>query len=142
MLNVTFLFKNLRRKVSAFNLQELLVVLVIIGILLLLALPNLMPLISKTKSLEAQTQLKHISNLEKQYFFMYSKYSGDFNSIDFEAPKTVEQNGSANYTYVITEASNNSFKARATAITDFDGDGIFNVWEIDQNQIPKEIVKD
>ena len=130
------------KKVFAFNLQELLVVLVIIGILLLLALPNLMPLISKTKSLEAQTQLKHIYNLEKQYFFMHSKYSSDFNAIDFEAPKTVQQNGNSNYGYEIIETSNNSFKARATAITDFDGDGIFNVWEIDQNQVPTEIVKD
>ena len=136
------MLKNYNHKVSAFNLQELLVVLVIIGILLLLALPNLMPLISKTKSLEAQIQLKQISNSETQHFFMYSKYSTDFNAIDFVAPKTVEENGTANYTYVITEATNNSFKARATAVTDFDGDGIYNVWEIDQNKVPKEIVKD
>jgi len=136
------LYSILLKKIAAFNLQELLVVLVIIGILLLLALPNLMPLISKTKSLEAQTQLKHIYNLEKQYFFMYSKYSNDFNTIDFEAPKTVQQNGNANYAYEIIESSNSGFKARATAITDFDGDGVFNVWEIDQNQVPIEIVKD
>ncbi len=134
----TFLLK----KVPAFNLQELLVVLVIIGILLLLALPNLMPLIAKTKSLEAQTQLKHIYNLEKQYFFMHSKYVNDFNAIDFEAPKTVQENGNANYNYEIIEVSNNSFKARATAVTDFDGDGVFNVWEIDQNDSPRELVKD
>lgn len=134
--------KLISKKVSAFNLQELLIVLVIIGILLLLALPNLMPLISKTKSLEAQTQLKHIFNLEKQYFFMYSKYSTDFNSIDFEAPKTVQQNGNANYSYEIVASSNSSFKAKAVAVTDFDADGIFNVWEIDQNGLPKEIVKD
>lgn len=134
--------KLISKKVSAFNLQELLIVLVIIGILLLLALPNLMPLISKTKSLEAQTQLKHIANLEKQYFFMHSKYSIDFNAIDFEAPKTVQQNGNANYNYELIEATNNSFKAKAVAITDFDGDGVFNVWEIDQNGLPKEIVKD
>jgi len=136
------LTKIVSQKIPAFNLQELLVVLVIIGILLLLALPNLMPLISKTKSLEAQTQLKHIYNLEKQYFFMHSKYNADFNTIDFEAPKTVEQNGNANYSYEIIETSNNSFKARATAVTDFDGDGVFNVWEIDQNDAPKEIIKD
>jgi len=134
--------KIICQKIPAFNLQELLVVLVIIGILLLLTLPNLMPLISKTKSLEAQTQLKHIYNLEKQYFFMYSTYSADFNVIDFEAPKTVQQNGNANYAYEIIETSNNSFKARATAVTDFDGDGVFNVWEIDQNDTPKEIIKD
>ena len=134
--------KNLKSKVPAFNLQELLVVLVIIGILLLLALPNLMPLISKTKSLEAQTQLKHISNLQRQYFFMYSTYSNDFVTLDYEIPQTVLQNGNANYAYELLETTNSSFKARATAVTDFDGDGIFNVWEIDQNQIPIEVTKD
>ena len=130
------------RKVKAFNLQELLVVLVIIGILLLLAMPTLMPLISRTKSLEAQTQLKHIANMQKTHFFMHSKYSNDFNAIDFEAPMTVEDNGTANYRYEITEASNTSFKARATAVTDFDGDGVFNIWEIEANGVPKEVVKD
>jgi type IV pilus assembly protein PilE len=37
-------------KVKAFTLPELLIVLVIIGILVLLALPRLMPLISRTKA--------------------------------------------------------------------------------------------
>jgi len=73
---------------------------------------------------------------------MHSKYSADFNTIDFEAPKTVQQNGNANYAYEIIETSNAAFKARATAVTDFDGDGVFNVWEIDQNDVPREIVKD
>lgn len=130
------------RKLQSFNLQEMLIVLAIIGILLLIALPNLMPLISKAKSVEAQTQLKSIYNAEKQYFFMYSKYSSDFNDIDFEAPKTVKQEGAANYTYEIIQASNNEFKARATAITDFNGDGVFNVWEIDHNGNPKQITND
>lgn len=38
---------------NAFSLPELLVVLVIIGILVLVALPNLMPLISRAKATEA-----------------------------------------------------------------------------------------
>ena len=130
------------KKIPAYNLQEVLIVLVIIGILLLLALPNLMPLISKTKSLEAQTQLKFIYNSQTTYRYMYSKYTFDLSEIDFEAPKTVQENGTSNYTYDILAATNNSFKAKATAITDFDGDGIFNVWEIDENGNPKELVKD
>lgn len=38
---------------NAFSLPELLVVLVIIGILVLVALPNLMPLISRANATEA-----------------------------------------------------------------------------------------
>lgn len=120
----------------------MLIVLAIIGILLLLALPNLMPLITKAKSVEAQTQLKFIFNSQKQYHFMYSKYSNDLKEIDFEAPKTVKENGTANYTFEIIGADNATFKATATAITDFDNDGVFNVWEITETGVLKETIKD
>jgi type IV pilus assembly protein PilE len=136
-------FQNvLNKKVPAFNMQELLVVLVIIGILILIALPNLMPVVAKAKALEAQTNLAHLYGLQRNHFFMYSKYSNDLNTIDFLSEKTVKNGGTANYEYQIIEATNNSFKAKAIAITDFDGDGVFNVWEIDQNKNLKEVVKD
>lgn len=134
--------KKYLKKLPSFNLQEMLIVLAIIGILLLIALPNLMPLITKAKSVEAQTQLKAIYNAEKQYYFMYSKYSADFNEIEFDAPQSIKDNGTANYTYEIIETSNNTFKARATAVNDFNGNGIFNVWEIDHNGNPKQITND
>ncbi len=130
------------RKIPAINLQETLIVLAIIGILLLLALPNLMPLITKAKSVEAQAQLKAIHNAQSTYRYMYSKFSTDFSTLDFEPPRTVKDNGTANYHYQIIAADNISFKARAEAITDFDGDGILNVWEIDQNGVPKQVVQD
>jgi len=130
------------KKVKAFNLQELLVVLVIIGILILIALPNLMPMISRAKSIEAQSQLNYLYSSERNYFYMYSKYTTDLNAVDFIAPKTVKDGGRSNYSYEIIEATNTSFKARATAITDFNGDGKFNVWEIDQDQNLKELMKD
>lgn len=130
------------KKLPSFNLQEMLIVLAILGILLLIALPNFMPLISKTKSQEAQIQLKYISNLEKQYQFIHSKYSADLEEINYERPTTVLENGNANYSYDVVEASVNTFKVRATAVVDFDGDGIFNVWEIDKNGNPTQIIKD
>lgn len=129
-------------KIPSFNLQEMLIVLAIIGILLLIALPNLMPVISKAKSVEAQVQLKAIYNAEKQHFFMHSKYSNDLGEIDFESPKSVKQNGSANYTYEIIQSNSSEFVARATSVTDFDGDGIFNVWEINQEGNPIQITND
>jgi type IV pilus assembly protein PilE len=133
---------NTKSKIASFNLQEMLIVLAIIGILLLIALPNLMPLITKAKSVEAQIQLKAIYNAEKQYNFMYSKYSNAFSDIDFEVPKTVKENGSANYSYEIIQSTNSQFKVRATAVTDFNGNGIFNVWEIDQDGVPQQITID
>ena len=132
----------LNRKLKAFTLMELLIVLVIIGILVLVALPNLMPLISKAKSTEAQLQLEHIHTLEKSYFYMRSKYSTDMTEINFEHSKLTTQGGNANYQIEITEASNTSFRAIATAITDFDGDGVLNVWEVDQDKNLKEVTPD
>lgn len=138
----TYKQKHLKLKVSAFNLQEILIVLLIIGVFMLIALPNLMPLVAKAKSIEAQIQLKYIYNNQTSHRYLYSKYTADLYELDFEAPKTVKDNGTANYIYEILSADNTSFMARATAITDFDGDGIFNVWEINQDGTPKQIVKD
>lgn len=137
-----FVKKIANKKIKAFTLMELLVVLIIIGILVSLALPELLPLISKAKSTEAQLQLEHVHTLEKSYFYLHSKYSDNFTDISFEPSIPTTKGGSANYQIEITEASNNAFKARATAITDFDGDGIFNVWEVDQDKHIKEITPD
>lgn len=132
----------LTNKISAFTLAELLVVLIIVGILILLALPNLLPLISKAKSTEAQLQLEHLYMLEKNYYYLHTKYTTVFDEIGFEQEKLSDIGGKANYKIEIIEASEHSFKAKATAIADFDADGNFNVWEIDQDKNLKETIKD
>ncbi|HAD95777.1 MAG TPA: general secretion pathway protein GspG [Cryomorphaceae bacterium] len=134
--------KALNRKLKAYTLNELLIVLVIIGILILLALPNLMPLISKTKGTEAKLQLKHVYTLERSHFMLKSQYSSDLNEIGFEHERTIDEGGNANYRIEVVEASPTTFKARATALADFDGDGAINIWEIDQDQNLVEVVKD
>ncbi len=134
--------KHLNKRMPAFTLTELLVVLVIIGILVLLALPRLMPLISKAKGTEAQMQLGHVHALQTGYFYLHSKYSTDLDEIGFEQEKLVTEDGTANYTIEIVEASAAGFKARATAVVDFDGDGEFNVWEIDQDKKLVEVTRD
>lgn len=135
-------FKINQPKLRAFTLAELLVVLCIIGILVLLALPILMPLISKAKSTEAELQLEHLQTLEKSFFYTHSKYSNDISEIGFEQSKLVTEGGSANYKIDIIDANTTGFKAKATAVVDFDADGIFNVWEIDQDKNLKEVTAD
>ncbi len=134
----------LTRKVKAYTLTEILVVLVIIGILVLLALPNLLPLITKAKSTEAKVQLEHLTTLEKSFFYEKSKYSTDLNEVGFIQEKltTDGKDGRANYKIQIVSANNTGFLARATAVVDFDGDGTFNVWEIDQDKNLKEVTPD
>ena len=134
----------LDRQLKSFTLQELLVVLVIVGALVLLALPNLMPLITKAKSTEAKLQLEHVHTLQKNYFYEYSKYATNLSDIGFEQEmlSTDGEEGRANYRVEIVEASVSSFIARATAVVDFDGDGQLNVWKIDHKKSLKETVKD
>lgn len=131
-----------KRSISAFSLPELLVVIVIIGILVLIALPNLMPLISRAKSIEAQQQLVFLHSLQKTYFYTYSKYSSSIDELGFEQQPLVTEGGNANYVIEIVEAADATFRATATSVVDFDQDGIFNVWEIDQNKKLVEITKD
>jgi type IV pilus assembly protein PilE len=140
----SLLKKSTLKSVKSFTLSELLVVLVIIGILVLMALPVLMPLISRTRSIEAKQGLKHIYTLQKTHFYEFSKYSSDLQKIGFEQEKLVSEgeDGKANYSFEIVSADAKGFTGRATAVTDFDGDGEFNVWEVDEKNNLVEIVKD
>ncbi|TCC96773.1 prepilin-type N-terminal cleavage/methylation domain-containing protein [Pedobacter frigidisoli] len=135
---------RLNHKLNAYTLTEILIVLVIIGILILLALPNLMPLITKAKTTEAKLQLEHLAKLEQSYFYEHSKYSNDLSEIGFIQEKLTSdgRDGKANYKIEVTAASNNTFTAKATAVADFDGDGTYNVWQIDQEKNLKEITAD
>lgn len=130
------------RRLEGFTLEELLVVLVIIGILILLALPNLTPLISRAKAIEAQQQLTYLQSQEKSYFYTYSRYTESFSDLGFEQVKLATEGGTANYKIEIVESGVQGFKARATAVVDFDGDGVFDVWEIDQDKKLVEVTKD
>lgn len=130
------------RRLKAFSLPELLVVLVIIGILVLIALPNMMPLISRAKSTEAQQQLAFLHSLEKSYFCTWSRYSDSLEEIGFEQQLLVSDGGTANYRIEILEASEKGFRAHAVSVVDFDQDGNYSTWEIDQDKNLKEVIKD
>jgi type IV pilus assembly protein PilE len=130
------------RKIQAFTLTEVLVVLVIIGILVLLALPNLLPLITRAKSTEAKIQLEHAYTLQKTNFYEKSKYSNDLTEIGFIQEQLASENGTANYRIEIKDADQSTFLIQAISVVDFDGDGTFNVWEIDHNKNLKETVQD
>lgn len=131
-----------KAKVAAYSLTEILIVLCIIGILLLMVLPNQTSVIGQAKAIEAQAMLNQVYGLEKSHFYRHSKYSGNLEELGFEQEATVEDGGQAVYKIEIVEASNEGFLARATSTSDLDGDGAFNTWEIDHKKMLNEVTKD
>lgn len=137
-------FSGLIRKgrVRAYSLTEILIVLCIIGILLLMVLPNQTAVISQAKSIEAQAMLNQVYGLQKSYFYRHSKYSSSLEELGFEQEATVDDGGQAVYRIEIVTAGPDSFTAKATAVSDLDGDGAFNTWEINEKKILLETAKE
>ena len=131
-----------KNHLQAFTLAEVLIVLAIMGILFMLVIPNQAGSVAMAKSIEAKSMLNQVHSLEKNHFFMYSKYSMDLNEIGFEQERLTTDGGNANYKIQILESSTSGFVAQAEAVVDFDADGTMNVWQIDQNKNLKEITKD
>jgi len=125
-----------------FSLTELMVVLVIIGVLVLLALPKLLPLVTKAKTTEAKLMLKQVITLEQSYKFENDRYSASLTDIGFEQTKLISEGGQARYKIEVVSADEKSFIAIATSTVDFNNNGVFNVWEADQTGVIKEKVPD
>ena len=123
-------------------MTELMVVLVIIGVLVLLALPKLMPLVTKAKTTEAKLMLKQVYTLEQSYKYEHDRYSNALPDISFEQEKLTTEGGQARYKIEIVGADEKSFLAQATSVVDFDNDGTFNVWVVDETGLIKEKVPD
>lgn len=140
---IVIFFNRIKKlTVKAYSMTEILIVLCIIGIILLMVLPNQTSVISQAKAIEAQAMLNQVYGLEKSYFYRHSKYSSNLEELGFEQEQTVDEGGQAVYKIEISEASNDSFLARATSVSDLDSDGAFNTWEIDSKKILTETVKE
>jgi|AVFP01.1.fsa_nt_gi type IV pilus assembly protein PilE len=138
------LSKRMRRLASAegFSLTEILIVLAIIGILILIALPNFKPLITKVKTTEARDQLRYAKMLQETYYFEHDRYASSLQELGFAQNALVTEGGEARYRIEVINADGQGFEITATAVVDFDKDGVFNQWKVDQNGKISEIVPD
>ena len=126
----------LRSDQRGFSLIELLIVLVIIGILAGLAIPQYMSYTTKAKQVEAKELLHQIYLLERAYFHNNDQYwipgpgvtANRSNPYAFDS-LGVEIMKSARYTYVIAGDQNHF---TATATTNLDDDPALDIWQIDE----------
>ena len=134
--------KNKKHHLNGFTIIELLIVLGVIGILITLAMPDQTGIITTAKEKEAQLQLKQVLNLQQYYYNINSKYTNNLDDLDFVQKQLVTEGGTANYKIEVIESSSSSISARATAVVDFDQDGTYNIWEIDNQENLERTVKD
>jgi len=127
---------------NGFSMTELMVVLVIIGVLVLIALPKLLPLVTKAKSTEAKLMLKQVYTLQQNFKYEHDRYSSTLSEISFEQEKLITEGGQARYKIEITTADDKSFTGQAVAVVDYDDDGTLNVWIVDQSGAIKEKIPD
>jgi type IV pilus assembly protein PilE len=130
------------KKLNAYSLLDVMGAIFIAGLLTMSAMPSIMKMVTKAKQIEAKNQLEHVYSLERLHYMEFSKYSADLDDIDFEHQPLETEGGRAKYQIEIIEASNTTFTARATAIQDFDGDGVFNAWEINHDRKLTEVIED
>ena len=131
-----------RRKLKAFTLTELLIVLAVIGVLVLLALPMLSDVGTEAAMQESYLNLKAIK--EKQIGFRTGKFrfANDLDELKFTPPKLEKDGGTARFIYEMESADQTSFIAKATSTVDFDGDGTFAEVTINQDGKIETVVED
>ncbi len=127
---------------DGFSLTEILVVIVIIGILVLLAMPKFTGVIGQAKKTEAKLMLKQLHTLQQTYYYANDQFSDDLAAIGFDQETLVSDGGKARYLIEVVQADHQQYTGRATAVVDFDQDGNYNVWEVDQSGSIKQVKED
>jgi type IV pilus assembly protein PilE len=130
------------KKLKAASLLNIMIYIIIAGIIVGLSVSPLQNMVTKAKQSEAKNELERIHTLEEMYHLEYSKYSADLKTIGYEQGTLVTEEGRARYKIEVVEAEGGTYTARATCVEDFDNDGVFNIWEINQDRIIKEAQED
>ena len=89
-MNLSFL-QRFREEEDGFSLPEILVVIVIIGILVLLAIPRFTSVITKAKTTEAKMMLKHLHTLQQSYYYENDRYGIELAAVGFAQESLVTE---------------------------------------------------
>lgn len=91
---------------------------------------------------EATKSLSKVYELETAYRAMFGHYTDNMYAIVYIQDTLVTEGGRANYLVSLLEVTDSTFTAAAVSVVDFDGDGQFSQWTVDETGTIKEIVED
>lgn len=100
--------------------------------------PNAIDELREQWQVEAKYQLSYVCNLQENYFEEKGTYARTLDDLGFFQA----EDSKADFWIEMTDADSSNFLARAYAMLDFDNDGALNVWEIQKECQPREIVED
>lgn len=91
---------------------------------------------------EAQKALMEVYELETAYKSMFGHYTDNIYALVFIQDTLVTEGGEANYLISSLSVTDSTFTATAVSVVDFDRDGQFNTWTVNEMGIITEIVED
>lgn len=99
---------------------------------------------SKTVKLKEEVTgvLNKIYELEMAYKEMFGHYTDNIYALVFIQDTLVTEGGEANYLISSLSVTDSTFTATAVSVVDFDRDGQFNTWTVNEMGIITEIVED
>ena len=99
---------------------------------------------SKTVKLKEEVTgvLNKVYELEMAYKEMFGHYTDNLYALVFIQDTLVTEGGEANYQISLLEVTDSTFIATVISVVDFDRDGQFNTWTVNETGIITEIVKD
>ena len=118
---------KLSKKVKGFTLVELMIIVVIIGILSTIAIPNFLRYQARAKQSETKANLGTIYTFQTTYFGENDTYASSIGNLGWSPV------GTTRYAYSIIAGDFTHFTAHATS--NIDTDTTIDVWEINQDAL-------
>ena len=91
---------------------------------------------------EAIISLSKVYELEMAYKEMFGHYTDNIYALVFIQDTLVTEGGKANYKVSLLEVTDSTFIATAISVVDFDRDGKFNTWTVNETGVITELVED
>ncbi len=112
-------------KKQAFTLIELLITIAVMGIIVMVALPQYSKYVAKSRQQDAKAQLMAVRQAQEIYKVQYGGYT------TATANLSGWKSASGRYTFAVTAATATAFSASATG--NIDSDATNDVWTMDQD---------